>query len=237
MPLRTAFKLFEPPVPPARSWRQNRRSQEVKPLTSRILCGSRGKVLFPSPVKTSDPKRIRCPGNLAESDTMHAIEHFLRCGESLHRCGKISVWAFYSGNQGSNCGQHPFEIEAIALTDQSLRFSEIEDSTLTSIGKHAKDFTQASIVIGQVAEAKRGCNQVKLSTAKRKIEGVCLYPSQRGILKFFCRTLQHGMGKIGTRNPGGFAGLPLQRGGHISGATTKIQYTNIRAPQEIRERA
>ena len=72
------------------------------------------------------------------------------------------------------------EINPIKWSESAPRFPEIENAAFASWAKHAKDFSQARIVVGEIAETESRRDQIKLIGGKRKIESIGFDPAGSG---------------------------------------------------------
>src|SRR5208282_1900776 len=106
-------------------------------------------------VKPRNAKRVRSPPCLAKPSLAHAPEHFIRRRKALDRRGQIGVRASHSRNHRPDCGKNFLEVDAIALSDQAARLSEIEDAAFSAGTEHPRNFTQPRVVVGQVSKAER----------------------------------------------------------------------------------
>src|ERR1700693_2686425 len=107
-----------------------------------------------SSVQPSNAKRVRRPGNLAKARLMHTPEHFIWRRKALHRCRQIRVWTSYSREQRPDCGKYFLEINAVAVSDQAARLSEIQDAAFSAGSEHPRNFAQSRVVVGQVSKTK-----------------------------------------------------------------------------------
>src|SRR6266849_2569045 len=131
-----------------------------------------------SPIQARNAKRVRRPGNLAKTSLMHATEHFIRRRKALHRCRQIRVWTSHSRKERSDCGKNFLEVNAVAVSDQAARLSEIEDAAFSAGSEHPRNFTQSRVVIGQVSKTECRCHQIEVSIGKRQPKSVGFDPAQ-----------------------------------------------------------
>src|SRR5205807_3911021 len=124
--------------------------------------------------------------------------------------------------------------DAVAVPDQAVRLSEIQDAAFSAGSEHSRNFTQSRVIVGQVSKTECRCDQIEVSIRKRQPKRVGFDPlwgPQRRAASLLSRlrrgTLQHGMRKIGTQNPrSSRASAPAYSESHVAGAATKIQHAS-----------
>src|ERR1700681_447651 len=166
---------------------------------------------------------------------MHTPEHFIWRRKALYRCRQIRVWTSHSREQRPDCGKSFLEENALAVSDQAARLSEIQDAAFSAGSEHPRDFTQSRVVVGQVSETECRCHQIEVSIGKwqpKRVGFDPLWGPQRRASSLLRRlrrcALQHGMRKIRTENlRSSGASAPPQSESHVSGAATKIQHASI----------
>src|SRR6478609_4221574 len=141
-------------------------------------------VLFGSPIKPGDPEGIRRPAYVTKASSLHAAPHLLWRRELADRCWEVFIGATHAGNQSTHARQNVAKVEGIKLAHKSARFAEIEYADFPARFEHAKDLAQAGVIVGQIAEAEGGDNQIHFIFGNRKRQRVSLngLNASRGIL-------------------------------------------------------
>ena len=85
---------------------------------------------------------------------MHAAEHFVWAWETLDGRGQVSVGTSNSREKRADRGKNPFEVDAIALSNQAPRLSKIQNAALSAGSEDARNFPQPGVIVGQVSETE-----------------------------------------------------------------------------------
>src|SRR6185437_5625642 len=91
------------------------------------------------------------------------------------------------------------------LAEDAAGFAEVENAELASGAQHAMEFAQARFVVGEIAEAEGGGDEVERIIRKRQMEGVGLDGDSIVVAELLRAACQHGVGEIGCEN--GLRGL------------------------------
>ena len=89
-------------------------------------------------------------------------------------------------------------------------------------------FAQAGLVVGEIAKAEGGDNQVKRCGAQRKMQRVGLERDRAAPAELACSAGEHAVRKI-RGDDGSRACGPMfqQRHGHVAGAATDVEHGRI----------
>ena len=70
------------------------------------------------------------------------------------------------------------EVQAIAAADEAGGFAEVEDADFAARAQHAEDLAQSGVVIGEIAEAEGGGDEIEGGVGHGKPESVGLEPAE-----------------------------------------------------------
>src|SRR6185312_11654914 len=114
----------------------------------------------------------------------------------------------------------------------AARLAKIEDADFGLRPKHAKNLSQAGIVVGQVAETKRRDHQVHCIIGQRELQSVSLHGLDLLCGVFAKAVAKHLVRKIQRINSGA---MPLRSKSyrHIAGSGTKVKNAGVIAPEDV----
>src|SRR5437016_14064332 len=93
---------------------------------------------------------------------------------------QIGVWSLHSRDQSAHRRQNSLEVNSVDLAYQAVWLSEIQNAALTLRPEHTHNFPQSRVVVGQVAKAESGSQEIELRICDRQTESVRFYPSSGG---------------------------------------------------------
>ena len=164
-------------------------------------------------------------GHEVDTDGMKA-GLFKECGEFVgpeetrNGLGKVSVGGSVAGNEAAEFGKNLPAVETVEVTEKARGgLGEFKNGQSAAGLEDAADFPEAVFIIGEIAEAEGGGNQIEGAAGKRKAEGVSLQEEKArdrvGRDGFFVGAREHGVGEVGT-NDAGF-GVTGEGEGKIAG--------------------
>ena len=158
--------------------------------------------------------------------------------------GQIGVRGAVSGEPAADPRKDAAEIPAIQIAEQVVGwFGEVEDGQRAAGFEDAMDFAQAGVVVGEIAEAESGGDEVEGFIGEGEAQGVGFdeWESRRrgqaGMAAaddaLGAGAGEHGVGEIGANDPRG-AGF-AEGESEIAGAAAEIEDERVGALQDETE--
>jgi len=166
------------------------------------------------------------------ADLLHEGGEFGGKEEAGDGFGEVGVGGVVSRDETAEAGEDFAKIPTIERAEKAGgRFGELENGDGAAGLEDAMDFAEAGFVIGEIAKAEGGGNEVEGAVSERKAESVGFEKAKdarravrgRAELRsaFSPGANQHGVGKIRAED----AGLPFPREGkgEVTGAAAEIE--------------
>src|SRR5579859_7048197 len=167
------------------------------------------------------------------ADLLHEGSEFGGKEEARDGFWQVGVGGVVSREETADAGEDFAKIPTIERAEKAGgRFSELENGDGAAGLEDAMNFAEAGFVIGEIAEAEGGGNEVEGAVSERKAESVGLeeWKDARRAVRgraelrsaFFPGANQHGVSKIRAED----AGLPFPREGkrEVTGAAAEIEH-------------
>src|ERR1700761_1719843 len=116
--------------------------------------------------------------------------------------------------------------------DRIWRLRKLENRHRAARLKKPQHFAQAGVVVSQIAETERDCDEIERRAVERQLQGVCLKESGRSAapLALLTSRSEHRVAEIGSENePSGGA---LERKRQVARSATKIENPRVGALQD-----
>ena len=129
-------------------------------------------------------------------------------GEAFDRGGQVGVGGGVSGEGSAQLGENLLKIQGVDGADEACGLVAVEDADLTAWAKDAVQLGEAFGVVGKVAEAEGGGDEVEGLVGVGQVEGVGLDEGGVGVGVFLPGVGEHAGGEIeaGDGRVGGGSG-------------------------------
>lgn len=104
---------------------------------------------------------------VGESCGFHLAQKLRGSGESVDGFRKIFVGAGLAVERATDGGKNAAEIELVELAEEAIRLAEVEDADLAAGTEDARELTQAGVVVGEIAEAEGGGDEIDGGVGER----------------------------------------------------------------------
>jgi len=95
--------------------------------------------------------------------------------------GEVGVGVFVAREPGAETRKHAAEVPAVEIAEEIVgRLGEFEDGDSAAGFEDAMDFAEAGFVVGEIAEAKGGGDEVEGGVGEGEAEGVGFGEKQAG---------------------------------------------------------
>jgi hypothetical protein len=167
------------------------------------------------------------------ADRRHERGEIAGTEEAGDGCGEIFVGGGIAGEQATDTREDFGEIPAVCVAKKTVgRLSELEDGDGGAGFEDAMNFAEASLVVGEVAEAESGGDGVEGVAGEGEAEGVGFKERDRSdfgggglVSRFFFGADEHGMSEIGAQDAGW--GVASEREGEVASATAEVEDESV----------
>src|ERR1700735_5590258 len=129
-------------------------------------------LLFRGVVEAGSAEDVAGPGGVNEARVFDELKHAGRAGEAFDRSGKVAVGARVAGDEAADFGKDGFEVEIVERAGEAFRLVALEDADLAAGAEDAEVFGETLFVVGEVAEAEGGGDEVDRGVSEREMEGI-----------------------------------------------------------------
>jgi hypothetical protein len=177
-------------------------------------------------VEARGAEGVAGPGGVGESGVFDQLQHAGWAGEAFDRCGKIGVGANVAGDEAAYFGQDGFEVDVIERAYEAIGLIAFEDSDLAARAEDAVEFGEAFLVVGKVAEAEGGGDEVDGGVGDGEMQRVGFDGDDVVWGEFFCAAGEHLVGEVDGEDWSGVRGdwAVFEEGhGHVAGAAAEVE--------------
>ena len=164
---------------------------------------SRGGYGFGGSVEAGGAESVAGPGGVGEAGVADELEHAGWAGEAFYGGGEVGVGCGLAGDEAAYAGEDYFEVEVVEGSDEAFGLVAVEDADLAAGAEDAEEFGEALFVVGEVAEAEGGGDEVEGVRGDGEVEGVGFYGDDVEAGKFFCSEGEHLVGEVDGEDGGG----------------------------------
>ncbi len=166
---------------------------------------------FGGAVEAGGAEGVAGPGGVGEACVADELEHAGWAGEAFDRGGEIAVGGGLAGDEAAYAGEDFLEIEVIEGSDEAFGLVAVEDADLAAGAEDAEEFGEALFVVGEVAEAEGGGDEVDGVRGDGEMEGVGLDGDDVVGGELFCSAGEHLVGEVYGQDGGWFRGRTKSR--------------------------
>jgi hypothetical protein len=177
-------------------------------------------------VEADDAEGVAGPGRVNEAGGFEELEHAGWAGEAFDRGVEVAVGAFVAGDEAAETGQDGLEVDVVEGAGEALGLVALEDAELAAGAQDAKDLGEAFVVVGEVAEAEGGGDEVDGGVGYGEVEGVGFDGGYVVRAEFLDAESEHLVGEVYGEDGGGSGGggaVFEERHGHVAGAAAEIE--------------
>ncbi len=126
-------------------------------------------------VEADDAEGVARPGGVGEACALEELEHAGWAGEAFDGGVEVAVGAFVAGDEAAETGQDGFEVDVVERAGEAFGLIALEYAELAAGAEDAEDLGEAFVVVGEVAEAEGGGDEVDGCVGDGEVEGVGFY--------------------------------------------------------------
>src|SRR5271154_5429578 len=125
-------------------------------------------------VEACGAEGVAGPASVLETGGGDELLHARGAGKAFDTGRKVAVGAGVAGDEAAEFGQNLFEVEGVESADEARGLVAVEDADLAAGAEDAMELGEALLVVGEVAEAEGGGDQVDGVVGEWEVEGVGL---------------------------------------------------------------
>jgi len=161
--------------------------------------------------------------------------------EAGDRVGEIRVGGAVAGEPAANAREDAAEVPAVEIAEDIVRrLNEVKDGERAAGFEDAMDFAKAGFVVGEIAEAESGCDEVEGCVGEGEAEGVGFGERKSGRRgkagmaatddALGAGASEHGVGEIGADDAGGASFAEGES--KIAGAAAEVENEGVFASED-----
>ena len=162
---------------------------------------------FGGVVEAGGAEGVAGPGGVGEAGVADELEHARRAGEALDGGGEVAVGGGVAGDEAAEPGEDGFEVEVVEGAGEAFGLVAVEDAELAAGAEDAVDLGEAFFVVGEVAEAEGGGDEVDGVVGEGEMEGVGFDGDDVVGGELFGAAGEHLVGEVDGEDGGGVGGV------------------------------
>ena len=123
-------------------------------------CDFRPRLWFGGVVEADGAEGVAGPGRVGEAGFAEEFDHAGRAGEALDGGVEVAVGGLVAGDEAAEFRQDGFEVEVVDGAGEAFGLVALEDAELAAGAEDAEDFGEAFFVVGEIAEAEGGGDEI-----------------------------------------------------------------------------
>jgi len=177
-------------------------------------------------VEADRAEGVTGPGRVGESGVAKQFDHAGWAREAFDGGVEVAVGVAVAGDESAQFGEDGFEVDVVDCAGEAFGLVALEDAELAAGAEDAEDLGEAFFVVGEVAEAEGGGDEVDGGVGDWKVEGVGLDGKDVLACKFFLAEGEHLVGEVDGEDWGGVGGVGAvfeQGHRHVAGSAAEVE--------------
>jgi len=177
-------------------------------------------------IEADDAEGVAGPCGIGETGVAEKFDHAGWTGEAVDRGVEVAVCGCIAGDETAEFRQNGFEVEVVNCAGEAFGLVALEDTELAAGAEDTEDFGEGLFVVGEIAEAEGGGDEVDGGVAKREMKGIGFDGEDVSAGKFFLSQGEHLVGEVDREDGSGMGcvGAMLEQGHrHVAGAAAEIE--------------